>query len=86
MGLLLAGSVAFAIVVLVLLCAISITSGARERTRKVRQRDLTSATKTINNIDNIVNQYYPTTDLVGQAMGSEIRDAIHTHRKVVTSK
>lgn len=61
-------------------------AGSRKRVRKIRRRELTSACHTINQIDVIVSRYYPTTDIVGQAMGDEIRDIIHNHRKVITTR
>lgn len=85
LGLLIGGSIAFAVVVVVLMLAIDFTSDNRERGRKVRRRHLAHASETINAIDTIVARYYPNVDLVGQAMCDEIRTAIHNHRKVITS-
>jgi hypothetical protein len=85
-GLLIGGSVAFAIVVLALLVAIEVTGDQRESRRKVRRRDLAHASQTINAIDNIVNKYYSTSDLTGQVMCDEIRATIQNHRKVIDSK
>lgn len=76
----------FAAFVLVVAKASEVLASSRRHVRKIRRRDLNSASEAINRIDLIVSKYYPMSDLVGQAMGDEIRTAIHEHRKVITAR
>lgn len=75
----------FFIIIVLVLVGLVIEDALSERTRKVRRRDFESAMQSINKIDAIVDRYYPTLDVVGQALCDEIRDVIRHHRKEVSS-
>lgn len=70
---------------LLLFAFLAIMDVRNERTRKVRRHDFESAMRSINKIDATIDRYYPTVDLVGQAMCDEIRDVIKNHRKELMS-
>lgn len=72
---------------LVLLVAAGVTVYiVREPVRRVRRKDLDTATSTVNAVDDIVDRYHPQLDIVGQAMAAEIRDVISKHRKDIVSR
>lgn len=76
-----------AIAILILLIAGGvIVYMVREPGRRVRRKDLTAAHSTVNAIDDLVDRYHPQLDSVGQAMATEIREAISKHRKDIVSR
>lgn len=51
-----------------------------------RRKHLAAADNTVNQVDDIVDRYYPQLDIVGQAMAADIRQVISKHRKDTVSR
>lgn len=82
MGVLIGGAV---LLMLALAVAGVVLYTVREPGQKVRRKQLTAATRTVNAIDDIVDRYYSQLDIVGAAMATDIRQVISKHRKDTVS-
>lgn len=79
-----AAIIAGAITIVAILALTTAGIVSRREPDRPRRRQLTAAHKTVNDIDDVVDQYHPQLDLVGQAMAAEIRQLISKHRKDIT--